>query len=536
MEGSGGGGSSPAKEPSLSFWRRKTNVFVAMPTLLSLYFVGAGVAFIVCTRTFVSFHVFSQASQAPAQLFRVNSTFFNSQGRSVLVPEKPALQVLQELQAPPHTLRERNVDIFKAPDTSATTNATNATTTTTTNATLNASSSQPHLDPVDDQVAIEAEPEPEPEFMQSPAIKKGKLTHAAVLQRRLRRMSSVQRRRWVRQNWSMFKILKQDNVSEQFSDRMQAFFCKRGNDEIQHLAMLSNLSSSDPALTREMEARDRRDEASICGGEVGGGFCTQRFFLTWMSPVEAFSPRERLGLESVFKHHPGACVVVLSRTMDSEEGEGILAPFRARGYRVMAVTPDVAGLFGGQPAARWLGRLRDGSGDPGCINLMQNLSNLMRLAALYRYGGVYLDTDVVVLRSFTGLRNAVGAQSRAASGQWTRLNNAVLVFDRAHPAVHEFLREFAATFDGSRWGWNGPYLVSRVLHHVLLQARPPWANCSDVAVLPLQAFYPVNWIDIVKLFHKPTADRELKWQVTTQHPNIALSLSLSLQLCIKILE
>jgi hypothetical protein len=36
MEGSGGGGSSPAKEPSLSFWRRKTNVFVAMPTLLSL--------------------------------------------------------------------------------------------------------------------------------------------------------------------------------------------------------------------------------------------------------------------------------------------------------------------------------------------------------------------------------------------------------------------------------------------------------------------------------------------------------------------
>ncbi|KAG0566679.1 hypothetical protein KC19_7G081100 [Ceratodon purpureus] len=499
---------SPAKEPSRNSWRRKTNIFVAMPTLLTLYFIGAGVAFVICTRTFVSFHIFSHESQAPVQLFRMNSTYLPGQG-SVLVPEKPALEVIEELQAPPHTLRDRElgIDVFKA-------------NTTTTNASSSQTPEQPDFDPADDQEAIPADLPPveefdtEPEFMQNPTVKKSKVLHAAVLQHRLKRMSSMERRRWLHENWSVFKILKEDNLSNQFSDRMQEFFCN--NNITPHLSMLPNSSSSNstPSETLQTQADLHDiDEANICKPQLPSNpaFCTERFFLTWMSPVSSFTPRERLGLESIFKHQPNACVVILSRTMDSDAGRKILAPFVTRGYRIMAVTPDLPSLFADLPAAKWLNRLRDGTGDPGCINLMQNLSNIMRLAALYKYGGVYLDTDVIVLKSFAELRNVVGTQSKNAyTGHWTRLNNAVLVFDRAHPIVYEFLREFVDTFDGSRWGWNGPYLVSRVVDKVLQVQK--WANCSDVAVLPLQAFYPVNWIDIVKFFQKPTEEREIKWQ------------------------
>lgn len=46
-----------------------------------------------------------------------------------------------------------------------------------------------------------------------------------------------------------------------------------------------------------------------------------------------------------------------------------------------------------------------------------------------------------------------------------------------------------------------------------LQSRERWANCSGVSVLPVQAFYPVNWVDIIKFFRRPTVDSEIKWQV-----------------------
>ncbi|KAL0305781.1 UNVERIFIED_CONTAM: hypothetical protein Sradi_5995400 [Sesamum radiatum] len=86
------------------------------------------------------------------------------------------------------------------------------------------------------------------------------------------------------------------------------------------------------------------------------------------------------------------------------------------------------------------------------------------MGLLYRFGGTYIDTDVIVLKSFEGLRNVIGAQTiDLATGNWSRLNNAVMIFDQGHPLLHKFIEEFALTFDGNKWGHNGPYLVSRVV-------------------------------------------------------------------------
>ncbi|RXH81775.1 hypothetical protein DVH24_036116 [Malus domestica] len=89
---------------------------------------------------------------------------------------------------------------------------------------------------------------------------------------------------------------------------------------------------------------------------------------------------------------------------------------------------------------------------------------------LYKYGGIYLDIDLVILKDFSSLRNAVGAQSVGKdSKQWTRLNGAVMIFDINHPILVDFLEEFATTFNGNKWGHNGPYLVSRSWKHTRLQ-------------------------------------------------------------------
>ncbi|CAN6268639.1 unnamed protein product [Urochloa humidicola] len=237
--------------------------------------------------------------------------------------------------------------------------------------------------------------------------------------------------------------------------------------------------------------------------------CTARFFMTWLSPLAQFGRRELLVLESLFRWHRGACLLVASDTMDTAGGMARLAPFLERGLRVAVASPDFAYLLDGTPAEPWLGAVKRGGVKPGSVPLGQNLSNLLRLALLYRYGGAYIDADVVVLRPFAGvLHNAVGAQAvDEATGEWRRLNNAVMVFDAAHPLLREFIAEFAAAFDGSKWGHNGPYLVSRVAER-LRHHRSPGLGFT---VLPPRAFYPVHWSKIAGMFVAPKNGKGERW-------------------------
>ncbi|KVH96871.1 uncharacterized protein At4g19900-like [Cynara cardunculus var. scolymus] len=223
--------------------------------------------------------------------------------------------------------------------------------------------------------------------------------------------------------------------------------------------------------------------------------CKVRFFMTWISPLKSFTERAFHSIESIFKTHPNGCLLIVSNSLDSIKGRQILKPFSDNGFRVTAVSPDFSYLFKNTMAESWFSRLIQGHVHPGDIPLGQNISNLLRLCLLYKYGGVYIDTDVIVLKSFAKLKNSIGAQTiDPNSKNWSRLNNAVMVFDKMHPLLYKFIEEFALTFNGNKWGHNGPYMVSRVVSR--LQGRPGF----NFTVLPPMAFYPVNWDKVRILF------------------------------------
>jgi len=266
---------------------------------------------------------------------------------------------------------------------------------------------------------------------------------------------------WLRQKLPKFEIFKSNNITRLFHGRVMEFF-----------------------------SRD----------------CEVRFFMTWISPAGSFGRREFLAVDSLFKAHPRGCLMILSRSMDSKRGNRILKPLLDRGFKVNAVTPDLPFLFKNTPAKAWFNEMKRGKKDPGEIPLAQNLSNLLRLAVLYKYGGVYMDTDFILLKPLSALRNSIGAQSMdMETKRWTRLNNAVLVFDMNHPLLLRFMEEFARTFDGNKWGHNGPYMVSRVVERV---GKKP---AFGFAVLPPMAFYPVDWNKIGRLFKKPENRADSKW-------------------------
>ncbi|KAK8524447.1 hypothetical protein V6N13_015469 [Hibiscus sabdariffa] len=183
--------------------------------------------------------------------------------------------------------------------------------------------------------------------------------------------------------------------------------------------------------------------------------CKSRFFMTWISSLHSLGNRELLSIESVFKSHPKACLVIVSNTLNSKIGNIVLKPFLDKGFKLIVVSPDFDFIFKNTHTESWFNLLKQGNVDPGEVSLSQNLSNLLRLALLYKYGGVYIDTDVIVLKSFDNLRNAISAQSiDVETKNWSRLNNAVLIFDKQHPLLFEFIQEFALTFDGNKWGHN----------------------------------------------------------------------------------
>lgn len=234
--------------------------------------------------------------------------------------------------------------------------------------------------------------------------------------------------------------------------------------------------------------------------------CKFRFFMTWISSFRSFGSRELFAIESLFKWHPNGCLVIISHSLDSERGTDILRPFLNKGFQVTAISPDFNYLFKNTVAQVWFHKLIRGKVDPGEVSLGQNLSNLLRLGLLHKFGGIYVDTDVIILRSIGKLKNTIGAQTiDLETRNWSRLNNAVLIFDKSHPLLYKFIEEFALTFDGNKWGHNGPYLVSRVVSRV--SERPGY----NITVLPPMAFYPVDWSKIDSLFTGPGNDTHSKW-------------------------
>lgn len=243
-------------------------------------------------------------------------------------------------------------------------------------------------------------------------------------------------------------------------------------------------------------------------GDSSDSSCEFRFFMTWIAPVEYFGDRELLSMESLFRVHPSGCLIIVSNSLDSRIGTQTLRPFSDKGFKATAISPDFSYLLKNTAAEAWYNQLKRGNINPGDISLGQNLSNLLRIGLLYRFGGIYLDTDIIVLKSFRHLRNAIGAQNADLStGNWSRLNNAVMIFDKGHPLLQQFIEEFALTFDGNKWGHNGPYLVSRVVSRV--SGRPGY----NFTVLPRMAFYPVDWTKIGSLFQGPTSLNHSKWLV-----------------------
>ncbi|KAK3127422.1 hypothetical protein QOZ80_7AG0573060 [Eleusine coracana subsp. coracana] len=223
------------------------------------------------------------------------------------------------------------------------------------------------------------------------------------------------------------------------------------------------------------------------------GKCSLKVFMIWSSPQWSYGVRHQRGLESLLKQHPGACVVMLSETLELE----FFLDFVKEGYKVAVAVPNLDELLGSTAthifASVWY-EWRKTKYYP------LHYSELVRLAALYKYGGVYIDSDVIVLKPLTSLRNSIGAVKQV-SGNYS-FSGAVLAFEKQSPLLEECLKEFYSSYDDTLLQWNGAELMTRVISNLSSKADESMEHL-DVNLEPSVTYFPISATDIERYFSEP---------------------------------
>ncbi|XP_075973927.1 lactosylceramide 4-alpha-galactosyltransferase-like [Anticarsia gemmatalis] len=137
---------------------------------------------------------------------------------------------------------------------------------------------------------------------------------------------------------------------------------------------------------------------------------------------------------------------------------------------------------------------------------ISHTSDFLRYLSLYKWGGVYLDLDVVIAKSFDSLVPnwaARESEETIAAGALRFSNDALgrLVAEAA-------LRDLKENYRGDTWSHNGPGVITRVLYKMCntnVISEMSSSTCQGFGVYGPELFYPVVW----ELAHFYFLDMEL---------------------------
>ncbi|NXU57973.1 A4GAT galactosyltransferase, partial [Turnix velox] len=199
-------------------------------------------------------------------------------------------------------------------------------------------------------------------------------------------------------------------------------------------------------------------------------------------------------VESAARAHPGTRIVVLMKGLT--HGNDVLPNHWA--FSLLNCFPNVefwplnlTKLFSGTPLAKWYLQPYHQQ-EPYFLPV---LSDACRIVIMWKFGGIYLDTDFIVLKNLKNLTNALGLQSQDV------LNGAFLSFTPKHEFMELCMQDFVDNYDGSIWAHQGPALLTRVFKKwCSISNIQNNMSCKGVCALSPEAVYPIHWEDWKKLF------------------------------------
>jgi hypothetical protein len=134
---------------------------------------------------------------------------------------------------------------------------------------------------------------------------------------------------------------------------------------------------------------------------------------------------------------------------------------------------------------------------------ISHMSDFVRTALLYKYGGIYFDLDVIPLRSFNSYANTVALETNDG------VNVAVLVFEKQHLVLDLQmdiqLKSIENKFNALCWNCLGPLALTDALKNVCDQQQlyvHDKDKCQQIDIQPSFVFYPIPYQVYFMLFRK----------------------------------
>ncbi|XP_064020818.1 alpha-1,4-N-acetylglucosaminyltransferase [Pogoniulus pusillus] len=116
-------------------------------------------------------------------------------------------------------------------------------------------------------------------------------------------------------------------------------------------------------------------------------------------------------------------------------------------------------------------------------------SDASRLALIWKYGGIYMDTDVISIRP-------IPEESFLAAQKSQFSSNGIFGFPAHHKFIWDCMENFVLKYNGNIWGNQGPFLMTRMLKAIcnLTDFRGTEDHsCPNISFLNPQRFYPIPY-------------------------------------------
>ncbi|KAL4692057.1 hypothetical protein H8957_002999 [Semnopithecus entellus] len=146
---------------------------------------------------------------------------------------------------------------------------------------------------------------------------------------------------------------------------------------------------------------------------------------------------------------------------------------------------DMKRLFEDTPLFSWYNQINTSIER----NWLHISSDASRLAVIWKYGGIYMDTDVISIRPIPE-ENFLAAQGSRFS------SNGVFGFLPQHPFLWECMENFVEHYNSDIWGNQGPDLMTRMLRvWCKLEDFQELSDlrCLNISFLHPQRFYPISY-------------------------------------------
>ncbi|XP_077149136.1 alpha-1,4-N-acetylglucosaminyltransferase-like [Ranitomeya variabilis] len=139
-------------------------------------------------------------------------------------------------------------------------------------------------------------------------------------------------------------------------------------------------------------------------------------------------------------------------------------------------------LFADTPFQEWFKKI-----DPKKeIYWTNNKSNAGRLAMMWKYGGIYMDTDVISIQPIL-------EDNFLAAENLQHTSSSVFGLSPHHKLTWELMENFVQNYKGNEWGHQGPGLFTRVVkkHCVPKFTSVDHVKCENVSYFHPERFYPI---------------------------------------------